>query len=127
MLRKALAARLRVECGFDVVPAVANFLLCHLPADGPDAQRLVEECRRCGLFIRDASTMGVAMGRHVVRLAVKDQATNDRMVEIVKRALSSRSQTLNGNGSADAPAGARAPVRDDLGGAAAALFPRPLR
>lgn len=86
VLREALAARLRDECGFDVVPAVASFLLCHLPTDGPDAPQLVEECRRSGLFIRDASTMGEAMGRHVVRLAVKDEATNERMVEIVAAA-----------------------------------------
>jgi len=90
VLREALGARLRDDCGFDVVPGVANFLLCHLPPDGPDAPRLVEECRRSGLFIRDASTMGVAMGRHAVRVAVKDEATNARMVEIVRRALAAR-------------------------------------
>lgn len=84
-LREALAGRLREECGFDVVPAAANFLLCHLPAAGPGARRLIEACRGDGLFLRDASAMGRALGDRAVRIAVKDRATNDRMVEILTR------------------------------------------
>src|SRR5262249_1883521 len=33
------------EAGWDVVPGIANFLLAHLPEDGPTAQLLVERCQ----------------------------------------------------------------------------------
>ena len=86
-LRKALADRLQLTCGLDVIPGVANFLLCHLPPDGTDAAHLVRLCRHRGLFIRDASTMGSVLGRYAVRVAVKDQDTNHRMIEILSEQL----------------------------------------
>jgi histidinol-phosphate/aromatic aminotransferase/cobyric acid decarboxylase-like protein len=86
-LRETLAGALRDQCDFDVVSGVANFLLCHLPGDGPDAGALVEACRRRSLFIRDASNMGRSFGRHCVRIAVKDAATNQRMLSILAHAL----------------------------------------
>ena len=68
----------------DVEPSKANFLLCHLPADGLSAVDVVARCREHGLFIRDTSNMGVS---HAVRIAVKDQQTNERMTGILRRAL----------------------------------------
>lgn len=70
--------------GLDVMPSKANFLLCHLPADGPSASEVVANCREQGLFIRDTTTMGV---RDAIRIAVKDQPTIDRMTEILSLAL----------------------------------------
>ena len=70
--------------GLDVMPSTANFLLCHLPEDGPSAAEVVARCRQHGLFIRDTSTMGV---RNAIRIAVKDLSAIERMVEIVSSAL----------------------------------------
>jgi len=67
--------------GLDVVPSVANFLLCHVEES---AAEVVAKCRQHGLFIRDTSTMGVS---NAIRIAVKDRRTNERMVEILRGAL----------------------------------------
>jgi histidinol-phosphate/aromatic aminotransferase/cobyric acid decarboxylase-like protein/GNAT superfamily N-acetyltransferase len=70
--------------GLDVMPSTANFLLCHLPEDGPSAADVVARCRQQALFIRDTSTMGV---RNAIRIAVKDLSTIEQMREIVSSAL----------------------------------------
>jgi len=72
--------------GWDVVPGIANFLLCHLPAGWVDAETLVQRCRQSGLFLRNAGTMGSALGPRAVRVAVKDASTNQRMVELLVKA-----------------------------------------
>ena len=93
-LRDRLGETLARDCGLAVLPAVANFVLCHLPDDGPIARDVVEACRDQGLFIRDASNMGQTMDDHTIRIAVKDEATNGRMVQIIRRAITSlRSKT----------------------------------
>jgi len=87
--RQTHALRTRIcddltKLGLDVMPSTANFLLCHLPEDGPSAADVVARCRQQGLFIRDTSTMGV---RNAIRIAVKDLSTIERMREIVSGAL----------------------------------------
>ena len=82
VLREELSAGLS-RLGWDIVPGVANFLLCHLPETGPTAATLVEKCGAKGLFMRDAKRMGANLGSHAVRLAVKDAATNQRMIELL--------------------------------------------
>jgi len=72
---------------WDIIPGVANFFLCHLPADGPDAATLVARCRERGLFLRDTATMSRQLGRHVLRIAVKDAETNRRTAQILKDIL----------------------------------------
>ena len=81
-LRESLAAGLE-ELGWEVLPGIANFLLCHLPADGPSAAFITAACRRRDLFVRDAALMGTQLGTHTIRIAVKDAATNRRMLEIL--------------------------------------------
>ena len=73
--REELADQLRA-LGWSVVPGCANFLLAELPGDPFTAQEFVDRCQPCGLYLRDASGMG--------RIAVKDQPTNTRMIEIVR-------------------------------------------
>jgi len=85
-LRMDLAARL-AKLGVEVVPGSANFLLCHLPASGPDAGTLIRGCQSAGLFLRDVRSMGTGFGTHTFRIAVKDAATNERAVEILRRQL----------------------------------------
>jgi histidinol-phosphate/aromatic aminotransferase/cobyric acid decarboxylase-like protein/N-acyl-L-homoserine lactone synthetase len=88
-LRDALGAGLR-RCGLDVVPGIANFVLCHLPADGPSAGDVVSRAREFGLFLRDVGPMGSALGKHAIRVAVKDAETNGRMLGILERVLESK-------------------------------------
>jgi histidinol-phosphate/aromatic aminotransferase/cobyric acid decarboxylase-like protein len=86
-LRDELAAQVEEVTGWEVLPGVANFLLCHLPEDGPDAATIVKQCRARGLFLRDASAMGRGLGKYVLRIAVKDGETNARVVAILARVL----------------------------------------
>lgn len=81
-LREALEA-----LGLETLPGVANFVLCHLRQDGMDARTLVSRCRTRGLFLRDAAAMGTHLGSRALRVAVKDEETNQRMIEILKGAL----------------------------------------
>jgi hypothetical protein len=85
-LRADLGAAL-ATLGMEVVPGVANFLLCHLPANAPDAATIVARCRARGLFLRDVGSMGRHLGRHALRIAVKDAATQRRMIEILADVL----------------------------------------
>jgi len=82
-LREKLHRELSEFGGWEIIPGVANFLLCHLPDDGPDAATYVKQCRGRGLFLRDAGAMGRALGNRALRLAVKDAETNRRMIGIM--------------------------------------------
>lgn len=86
-LRKRLSADLEQFEGWEIIPGVANFLLCHLPAQGPDAATVVERCGDYGLFLRNAATMGKRLGDHAIRIAVKDAETNRRMIQVLKTVL----------------------------------------
>lgn len=85
-LREELALELG-QLGWNVLPGCANFLLVHLPDGGPTAAELVRRCREQNLFIRDAANMSARFGDRVVRIAVKDAATNRRMVAIFRTML----------------------------------------
>src|SRR5439155_20845944 len=56
-LRRRLADRLET-LGLKVVCGGANFLLCRLPADGPDADAVLARCRTEGLYLRGVRGMG---------------------------------------------------------------------
>ena len=81
-LRAALSAGLE-ERGFEVVPSVANFVLCQLPFGGVDARTVIDLAREQGLYLRDVSSMGSQMGARALRVAVKDAETNARMLHIL--------------------------------------------
>ena len=85
-LRKEFAAEL-CSLGIETVDGIANFILCQLPDGGPDAATLVEQCRKDGLFLRDAVTMSQRLGSRALRIAVKDRTTNRRMIEIIRAAI----------------------------------------
>jgi histidinol-phosphate/aromatic aminotransferase/cobyric acid decarboxylase-like protein len=89
VLREQLAQELR-RLGWDVLPSAANFLLCYLPDDGPDAGTLILRCRELGLFLRDTSTMGLERAERCIRIAVKDAETNSRMLAILQEVLGYR-------------------------------------
>lgn len=84
--------------GIDVVPSVANFLLCHLPANGPDASAVVARARTHDLYLRELGDMGTGLGRYAFRIAVKDAAANSRMVAILKLVLSEAPESAGVSG-----------------------------
>jgi histidinol-phosphate/aromatic aminotransferase/cobyric acid decarboxylase-like protein len=93
-LRAALRRELALLPGWDVREGVANFLLCHLPAAGPDAAMLLARARARGLYLRDVRSMGRSVDDRTVRLAVKDGATNARMVEILRACVAPSAEAV---------------------------------
>ena len=88
LLRKALAASLRSAIpGVDVFEGVANFVLCTLPSSGPDAATVCERCRMHNVYLRDFATMSRQLGRHALRISVKEATTNVRIVDVLARAV----------------------------------------
>ena len=85
-LRNELADALR-PLGWEIISGATNFILCRLPESGPDAETVAARCRQQGLFLRNAATMGTNLGDRALRIAVKDAATNRRMVKIIFEAL----------------------------------------
>jgi histidinol-phosphate/aromatic aminotransferase/cobyric acid decarboxylase-like protein len=86
-LREQLAQQLTQLTGWEVLPSIANFLLCHLPMTGPTAAQVVAMCRQRGLYLRDVGSMGRHFGKHVLRIAVKDAATNLQMLKLLESSL----------------------------------------
>jgi len=83
VLRCRLAEGLHA-LGWRPVPGVANFLLCRIPDGGPGAASWVQACARRDLFLRDAGAMGTSLGDRFVRVAVKDAATQERLLAILR-------------------------------------------
>jgi len=71
----------------EVVPSVANFVLCHLRENGPNAEIVVSKCKEKGLYLRDVSNMGTNFEKHTIRIAIKDRITNQKMLKILKQIL----------------------------------------
>jgi histidinol-phosphate/aromatic aminotransferase/cobyric acid decarboxylase-like protein len=86
-LRLGLAARLAVEGKIEVVAGIGPPLLCHLPEDGPDAASVCASASRAGVYLRDAGSMGAGLGRHALRIAVKNRVANRRVVQVIDQAL----------------------------------------
>jgi histidinol-phosphate/aromatic aminotransferase/cobyric acid decarboxylase-like protein len=86
-LRAGLARELEAITGVEVVPGVANFLLVHLASCLPNAATVVTRCRAEGLFLRDAGVMCPSLGDRAIRITVRDRMSNQRLIEIFRRAL----------------------------------------
>lgn len=81
-LRAELAAALQAtDPALRVDQAVANFLLVTMPRYAKSAPRVVAECRRHGVYLRDLSPMSPAFEGRTVRVAVKDPSANARIVD----------------------------------------------
>ncbi|MDH6516569.1 histidinol-phosphate/aromatic aminotransferase/cobyric acid decarboxylase-like protein [Streptomyces sp. SAI-135] len=88
VLRGALAADLAAAApDATIEESVANFLSLTLPPDGPSAARLVDECRRHGVYLRDLSPLLPRYEGRTVRVAVRDTAENARIVAACRAAL----------------------------------------
>lgn len=90
LLRTALRAELLRRPGIAAVTGSANFLLCHLDEGAPAVADLIERSRREGVFLRDVSNMGRALGSRVFRTAVKDRTDNDRILAALDVAMRAR-------------------------------------
>ena len=87
VLRGKLKLRLQ-ELGItEIVDGVANFLLFYLPAHFSQKNEFLEFCKQKNLFLRDVSNMGKNIGTNAVRIAVKNEITNDRMISIIEKSL----------------------------------------
>ena len=71
----------------EIIPGRAKFLMFHLPMECGRADSIVKKCRTHGLYLRDVSGMGSAIGNNAIRMAVKDASTNQRMLEILETVL----------------------------------------
>lgn len=85
-LRESLARELEA-LGLQVIPGVANYLLCHLPANAPIAADVVIECRKHNVFLRDASPMGSQLGERALRIAVKNADTNRKILKVLRAVI----------------------------------------
>lgn len=81
---RAKLVELLEPMGWEIVSGVANFILCHLPENGPDAETVIAQCRQQGLYLRNVGSMGTQLGDRVIRIAVKDGQTNTRIAEILR-------------------------------------------
>lgn len=86
-LREELGAALQ-QMGVRVWPGKANYLLCRLPDGAGNAADLLARCGQDGLFLRDVASMTARPDARMFRVAVKDQAAIQRMIEVLSRALS---------------------------------------
>ncbi|GGX18107.1 aminotransferase class I/II-fold pyridoxal phosphate-dependent enzyme [Streptomyces chryseus] len=87
-LRRQLAAALAaLDEAVVVEEGVANFLTVTLPFGGPSAARMVGECRRYDVYLRDLSPLSPEYQGRTVRIAVKDAAENARIVAACRAAL----------------------------------------
>jgi histidinol-phosphate/aromatic aminotransferase/cobyric acid decarboxylase-like protein len=87
LLRNNLQSDLHSLGIVEIIEGVANFLLFYLPEHFPTAEVFIEECRTHHLFLRDVSNMGKALGSGAIRIAVKDEETNRKMISIMRRAI----------------------------------------
>jgi histidinol-phosphate/aromatic aminotransferase/cobyric acid decarboxylase-like protein len=78
------------EAGFDVFEGRIASILVHLGEDAPTAKEVCRRCAEGGVFLRDARDFGPSVGERVIRISVKDRASNARIVELLRKALHPR-------------------------------------
>jgi histidinol-phosphate/aromatic aminotransferase/cobyric acid decarboxylase-like protein len=71
----------------EIIPGIANFVMFHLPETMDTAESIVKTCRDHGLFLRNVAGMGSEVGHRAMRMAVKEEETNNRMLEIFRSTI----------------------------------------
>jgi histidinol-phosphate/aromatic aminotransferase/cobyric acid decarboxylase-like protein/GNAT superfamily N-acetyltransferase len=89
-LRQQLIQGLRGIGIQEIVPGQANFVMFHLEQDQPPAATILSEARKHGVFVRDVSPMGSQLGPRALRLTVKDEEANERILATLDSVLSVR-------------------------------------
>lgn len=86
-LRGELAASLAKLEGVVIEETVANFVNLTLPVGGPSAARFVQDCRRHDVYLRDLSPLSSAYQGRTVRVAVKGEHENERILAACEAVL----------------------------------------
>ncbi|MEZ4395115.1 MAG: histidinol-phosphate transaminase [Polyangiales bacterium] len=86
-LRRKLAVRLERDLGLDVFEGKIASVLVHLPEGAPSAEEVCRRTAARGVFLRDARDFGDVLGASVLRISVKDGASNLRTLEALAAAL----------------------------------------
>jgi histidinol-phosphate/aromatic aminotransferase/cobyric acid decarboxylase-like protein len=71
--------------------SAANFVLCYLPEDGPNAEMIVAKCKRTDLYQR-CSQHGKSFNKHTIRIAIKRNKSKD--AEDLEQRFRSLTKTL---------------------------------
>lgn len=74
----------------EIVPGEANFLMFHLDESNPTAEQVIARARETGVFVRDVASMGSDLGLRALRIAIKDPASNERILRTLGQCLSPR-------------------------------------
>lgn len=86
-LRQGLSSALAEIKGLRVHPSCANFLLVESLEPGRGAGEIVARCAEESVHLRDCTSMSRRDFRRYFRVAVKDEASNRRIVQAVRAAL----------------------------------------
>lgn len=87
VLREQLRARLAALDGLEVEDSVANFLCLTLPRSGLSAPAFVTALREHDVYLRDLSPLSPSYEGRTVRVAVRDEAENARIVAACSEVL----------------------------------------
>jgi histidinol-phosphate/aromatic aminotransferase/cobyric acid decarboxylase-like protein len=71
----------------EIVPGDANFVMFHLEPEHATAAAVVSQCKKRGVFLRDVSSMGSALGERALRIAVKNKETNAVIIDALEKVL----------------------------------------
>ena len=82
-LRGQLARNLAAFDDWKIIQGASNFIVCCLPHGGPNGEFYFEKCREHNLFIRNIKTMGNSIDDYKIRIAIKNEATNKKIVNIL--------------------------------------------
>lgn len=86
--RDVLTAKLRdMKRVTSVIEGRANFLLFFFDDARISRKELILNCRNEGVFIRDASEMGITLGSNAIRLAVKSEEENALIIKVLQKYL----------------------------------------
>lgn len=82
--RKIFAEALSGVPGLRVIPSQANYLLCELTG-GTCATTLAENLLEENILIKDLSTKKGFAGKNYIRLAIRDEQDNEKLVQALKK------------------------------------------
>ena len=84
LLREEMHGALRGIGIHEIVPGEANFLMFHLDESQPTGEQVIERARGAGVFVRDVASMGSDLGLRALRIAIKNPASNERILRTVQ-------------------------------------------
>ena len=85
--RRAFVNALAEVRGLRVIPSQANYLLCEL-TNGESATKLAEDLLdEDNILIKDLSTKKGFEGRNYIRIAIRDEKDNEKLVVALKKKL----------------------------------------